>query len=548
MRLQCKIRFKFNEFVITVITCLCLSVHAAPRDIRVGVYNNPPKVMMDSTGKASGIFIELLERIAKKEKLNLKYVYGSWEQSLKRLKNDSIDLMPDVAFSPERDEQYQFNQIAVLSSWLQLFCKKDNIRLISDLNGKAVAVLKGSVQQEVLHRAREQFSLNFNEVVLSETDLIADLVKSGQVDAMLSSRFFGYKKKEDEALIASPLILYPTTLHFATAKGRNLDLLNTIDKHLANMLNEPRSAYYEILLKWLHEKPRTFIPQMVIYIIVSTLIALLFFFILSFILNWKITQRTTELATKNSELSSALDELKHAKEEAVKRERLHAFGQLSCGIAHDFNNLLTPILTYSDILINDSEIQSNTETSKQYLRQIYKAAIHGRDIVQQLQNFYRSARYPENKEILNINQIITEVVDLAKIRWTHHTTGKEISRIEVVFNFSDNAFITGKKSDIHEILLNLVLNAADAMPEGGTLNITTKINTNLEIIVKDTGTGMSEDVVAKCMQPFFTTKGEKGTGMGLTMVQNVLKEHNGYIDIISSPGAGTEIRLLFPLS
>jgi signal transduction histidine kinase len=503
--------------------------------------------MMDSCGKATGIFIDLLEDIAKKEKWNLKYVFGSWELSLNRLENDSIDLMPDVAFASERNERYQFNQITVLSSWLQLFCRKDiSIGSLSDLNGKTIAVLEGSVQQEVLHRAREQFSLSFDEVALPEIEKIIVLIQSGRADAMLSSRFFGYKKTKDEMLIASPLVLYPTTLHFATSKGRNLDLLNSIDRHLADMLNNHSSAYYKIISNWLHEKPRTFIPRIVIYIIISTLMALLFFSILSFMLKWKVKQRTNELTKMNTELYNALSDLKNAQEEAVKRERLHAFGQLSCGIAHDFNNLLTPILTYSDILINDSQMLKNIESSKGYITQIYNAAVHGREIVHRLQDFYRSARYSENKEVINVNKIICDVVNLAKIRWTHHTVENEISRIEVVLNLSDGALITGKKSEIHEILLNLVLNAADAMPEGGMLNITTEINTDLEIIVKDTGIGMSEEVILKCMQPFFTTKGDRGTGMGLTMVQNVMKEHRGTIYIKSKHGEGTEIKLSFP--
>jgi signal transduction histidine kinase len=533
---------------MTVFTIfLSFSTDAASRTIRVGVYNNPPKVLIDSTGKAAGIFIEILESIAEKEQWKLKYVYGSWEQSLNRLVNDSVDLMPDVAYSPDRDKKYQFNQITVLSSWLQLFCRKGlKIESVSDINGKTIAVLEGSVQQEVLRFTRNQFSLDFTEVAFSENQKIIELIQTGKADAMLSSRFFGYKREKDDVLAASPLVLFPTTLHFVTAEGRNSELLNAIDRHLADMLNDANSVYYKIISDWLHEKPRTFIPQVVIYIIVFTVAALLFFFILSFVLKWRVNQRTAELANKNMELSETLDELKIAKNEAVKRERLHAFGQLSCGIAHDFNNLLTPILTYSDLLLNDPKIMSNPVSSKQYLRQIYDAAVHGRDIVHRLQDFYRSPRLSDHQETIDINQLIKDVVDLAKIRWLRHISDTEISRIRVVFNFSDGVLLRGKKSEIHEILLNLVLNAVDAMPEEGVLSISTNLSEGLEIVVKDTGIGMSEDVIAQCSQPFFTTKGEMGTGMGLTMVQNVINEHKGKMTIKSKPGEGTEIRLLFP--
>jgi signal transduction histidine kinase len=159
-----------------------------------------------------------------------------------------------------------------------------------------------------------------------------------------------------------------------------------------------------------------------------------------------------------------------------------------------------------------------------------------------MQQFYHSVVPQAEKDRIDANAVIREVIELTKVHLNNPP-------VEVVTRLCPDAGITARRTDIHEVLLNLVLNAADAMPEGGRLEIVTE-NTGcaLAITVKDSGTGMSEEVREKCLQPFFTTKGAKGTGIGLAMVNNIVKEHGGTITIESAPGAGTSIVMTFPNS
>jgi ABC-type amino acid transport substrate-binding protein len=142
---------------------------AENRVVRVGVYENPPKVFTSESGKPSGIFIDIIEYIAKQEDWELEYVTGTWAEGLDRLARGEIDLMPDVAFTAERDEKFSFHKIQVLSSWFQAYARSDRgIRSILDLNGKRIAILDRSVQQEAFTRFSQGFGLRITLVPVQD--------------------------------------------------------------------------------------------------------------------------------------------------------------------------------------------------------------------------------------------------------------------------------------------------------------------------------------------------------------------------------------------
>ncbi|MCU0609426.1 MAG: transporter substrate-binding domain-containing protein [Chitinispirillaceae bacterium] len=526
-----------NRTAPAVFTLLALLVLVSgetteARTLRVGVYDNPPKIRQDDAGTPRGIFIDVIQYIAKCEKWDLAYVHGTWEECLSRLESDSIDIMPDVALSVQREQRFDFNRIPVLNSWLQVFRGKDAVlETISDLQGKTIAVLEGSTQQAACREISEKFGLEFTLIPLPSYEKAVNEVKSGKADAMVASRFYGYRTNGEKALIPTPVILYPTSLHIAAGRNRHPDILEAIDKHLASMLNDPSSAYYRSLDFWFQEKPRTFIPGFVLWTIASVFAALIFFFITSMVLRWQVRMRTKEL--------------KSAQDEAIKRERLHALGQLASGLAHDFNNLLVPIISYSDIMKENEEECGKKEKVRQCFESINTAARHGTEIVKRMQQFYRAVSSPEEKIRVDTNAIIREAVELVSVRLNR--VPKEGIRIETVLNLGSGTDIIGRKTEIHEMLVNMILNAADAMPSGGRLEIST-VNSGSAVLltVKDSGTGMSDEVKEKCLQPFFTTKGDKGTGMGLLMVSRIVDEHGGRLQIESAPGAGTSFIITFP--
>jgi signal transduction histidine kinase len=336
----------------------------------------------------------------------------------------------------------------------------------------------------------------------------------------------------------TPVLLNPSRLHYAVPQGRNQDLLSAVDKHLAAMQNNGQSVYYQSMVTWIHEGPRFFVPHYIMWAIAIISAAVVFLFLLSLALKWQVRARTREL-------ENTLEKLKSAQDEALKKERLYAFGQLASGVAHDFNNLLVPIVGHIDMLLRPGGLDQRQEVQKG-LETIQGAAEHGRELIVRMQKFYRSARGAEQTERIDINAVIREVVELAGARWKRAAAAGK-APVKVVLNLGEYAKIQGRRTMCHEMYLNLVLNAVDAMPDGGVLEITTeKIDDSVRIAVKDTGVGMTEEVRQKCLQPFFTTKGEQGTGMGLTMVKNIITEHGGKIDIKSRVGQGTTIIIICP--
>ncbi len=520
---------------------------AETRVVRIGVYDNPPKVEVDMQGIPQGIFLDIIEKIAGNEGWELEYVRDTWNGSLESLEQGSIDLMPDVALSDRRRTRFDFNSIAVLNSWVQVYCRKGTaVSSISDLRGKRVAVLEGSIQEHLAADMLRNFNIPFALKPFPDYNTIAHEVASGRVDAVIVSRFYGYRRNKIASLKPTPLILSSTTLHFATGKGRNSGLLTAIDRNLSEMINNPHSAYYTSLNRWLNERPRMFIPSYILWSVSIIAVALFFFFALSVLLRKKVKERTVELEKLNSDLNIALKELKTARDEALKRERLHAFGQLASGLAHDFNNLLFPIMSYASMMLDRAESFDRRKESRENIEKILAAARHGTEIVSRMQQFYYSSREFGKAGYVDLTKVVNEVIDLCRPRLDRE--GKRGRPVEVILDLDKNCMIKGRESDIHEILMNLVLNAADAMPHGGRLTVSTEtVNDFIIITVRDEGTGMPDHVKEKCLEPFFTTKGEEGTGMGLSMVNTIVAEHNGSLQIESVQGEGTRFIITFPI-
>jgi signal transduction histidine kinase/ActR/RegA family two-component response regulator len=245
------------------------------------------------------------------------------------------------------------------------------------------------------------------------------------------------------------------------------------------------------------------------------------------------------------DLQTAYNELHKTQQAVTQQERLKALGQMASGIAHDINNALSPIVGFAELLL---QIETNlTADGKKYLNYIKTAGEDISHIVAGLREFYRLRDEHEALLALNLNRIAEQVVDMTRPRWRDLAQRRRIM-IEMRKDL-DPALpeIVGIESEIREAITNLIINAVDAMPSGGTLTVRTRaIETGLLLEVADTGIGMDEQTRKRCLEPFFSTKGKRGTGLGLAMVYGIMERHEGRIEIESEPGLGTTMRLLFP--
>lgn len=519
--------------------CSCA---AGERVITVGVYQNYPKVFTAKDGSPSGFFVELLEEIAKAESWRIEYRFGTWAEGLEGLSAGRIDLMPDVAVSKAREESYDFNALPVLSEWQQVYARKGAVfGELKDLAGKTVALLEDSRANSTFPELVERLGVEVRIETRRSYQELIESVESGRADAMVVSRFFAFFGYGAGPLRPTPLVFHPSKAAYAAKKGKNADILAGIDAHLAEMINDPDSSYYLLLKKWLREEPETKIPGSLLWALFGVGVAAVFGMLVAGILRWQVNLKTRQLAEKNKDLERALDDLRVAREDALKRERLYAFGQLASGLAHDFNNILSPIGSCVELL----RLSPSKEKMDNYIAIIGNAARSGTAMVERMTHFCKTRELDASKEPVDLSEVARDVVELMEpqVRRLSVLGGREIL---VTQELSASATVMGNRSDVHEMLLNLMLNALDAMPEGGEIVIrTARDDERVALSVSDSGVGMSEEVRANCLSPFFSTKGARGTGMGLAMVASLASRNHGRVEIESKDGEGSTFTVVF---
>lgn len=252
------------------------------------------------------------------------------------------------------------------------------------------------------------------------------------------------------------------------------------------------------------------------------------------------------LQEQNRLLEATLAELKAAQSRLIEQERLRALGQMASGIAHDINNALSPILGFSELLLKRPQNLTQPDKVKHYIEAIHTSAEDAAHIVQRLREFYRHRERNEIFSPVNLNQLVEQCIMLTQPRWKDQAQASGVT-IQVATELGQVPQIGGAVSELREALINLIFNAVDAMPNGGTLTFRTHFDGRaVSLEVHDSGVAMSEEVLKHCLEPFFTTKGEHGSGLGLAMVYGIIKRHEGTIEIHSHPGFGTSMVVQLP--
>jgi len=241
------------------------------------------------------------------------------------------------------------------------------------------------------------------------------------------------------------------------------------------------------------------------------------------------------LVVKNVTKSRELEE------KSAQMKKLTAIGKISSGVAHDFNNVLTVVLGRVQLLRK----LTNDPYFLKSLDMIEKSALDGASKVRKIQEFSRPSDRAMTESV-NLKSIIEEVLEITRPRWDNASKVRGIL-IEPILNLDENLFILGDSSDLRNAFTNIIFNAIDAMINGGILSIKAeKAGNYVRVDFKDTGHGMTEEVVERIFDPFFTTKGVLGSGLGMSEVYGIVKRHNGRIQVESEVGVGTTIKLLFP--
>jgi signal transduction histidine kinase len=260
-----------------------------------------------------------------------------------------------------------------------------------------------------------------------------------------------------------------------------------------------------------------------------------------------VSKRTLELQRQTMELEKTIAELRQTQQQVIQQERMRALNTMACGIAHDLNNGLFIILGFGHILLRDVEKFPENSSERTHLQEIVLAGSDNARLVDRLREFCRPCSAHEPRQAVDLNEVIEQTISLTAPKWQSQASG-EGATIYIEKELQDIPLVCGAPDELREVLTNLVLNAVDAMPRGGCICFRTlQEDQRVRVEISDTGSGMSEEALLHCLEPFFTTKGDRGSGLGLAMSYGIIRRHAGTIEIKSELNKGSTFTISLPV-
>ncbi len=546
--------------------------------IRVGIYENQPKIFTDDQGKASGFWPDIIEYMASTEGWTIEYKHGTWSECLKRLENNEIDIMPDVAYTEGRTKTYAFSHEAIYSSWSRVYARTGTeIQSVLDLDGKKIAVLQGSVNTEGPEGIKELVkSYNISSTFI-DTDSYArvfELVESGEVDAGVVSKDFGYQHETDYKVIKSNVIFQPSLLHFAFPKNSSLTpyLIARIDENIKSLKQDNNSIYYQSLDKWLGARPAgtSVIPIWLIWSLIGIGGMVLLLAAGSLILRSQVRSRTqaltAEINSRNRaevELARYRDHLERLVEERTAELaeknielkqtniRLEEMDRLKsvflASMSHELRTPLNSIIGFTGVILQGMAGEINDEQRKQ-LGIVKSSAAHLLSLISDVLDISKieAGKVELSPEEFKLGDVIQDVIQTFS-----HMAGEKGLKLEM--ELPEDLEVFGDKRRIKQIFMNLVSNAVKFTDSGGVnIAVSTPVEGNVEICVSDTGSGIKEEDMARLFEPFqqvdaLLTKRHEGTGLGLYLTRKLVDLMSGSIWAESTYGSGSEFTLTIPL-
>lgn len=537
--------------------------HADGRTVTVGVYENAPKIFT-SNGKPSGIFVDIIEHIAKAEGWHLRYVPGTWGEGLDRAAKGEIDLMPDVAYMAEREKVYAFHKVPVLTGWSQVYARRGSgIQSILDLNGKRIGALENSIQLETFTRMANSFGLKITLVPVADYKTEFEMIAAGKVDAGLTNRFYGLAHARKAGLEDTPIMFDPASFFFVGAKDTSGELLQAIDRHLTEMKQDPQSAYYAAMKRWTSEEVYFKMPAWLEILGVvlggTLLVSLVGSFVLKHQVNVRtkelrlvnedmerrIAERTHSLQESNAKLYAALDDLAVAKERAEEADRLKS--AFLATMSHELRTPLNSIIGFTGILQQELGGPINEEQQRQ-LTMVRTSANHLLSLISDILDISKieSGQMVVVSESFPLYALIGKVVQT--VRPLAEKKGLQLS-VELP---GGAEMVTGDSRRVEQILLNLLSNAVKFTEQGGVVVRCVQDTEQYVVSVIDTGIGIEADELERLFKPFHQidtglSRKYEGTGLGLSICKKLAELMGGSIRVESRPGKGSTFTVSLPV-
>jgi signal transduction histidine kinase len=510
--------------------------------VKVGLYENSPKIFTDEEGNASGFWPAIIEYIASREGWKIQYVHGTWTECLARLENDEIDMMPDVAYTKERGELYTFSNAAVYASWSRVYARK-GVDILSplDLEGKNVAVLQGSINvegPEGIKQLVSAFHVNCALIELDSYDKVFEMIDSGEADAGVVSKDFGNLHEADFAVVKTDILLQPAYLYFAFPKDSSLTpyLIERVDYHVNELKEDTDSIYYQALEEWLGIAPakKTAIPDSVRWALLGVIVVAFGFAVVSFF-------QRSQFKSKNKALIAESAERK-------KYEELNKLkSDLLSMVSHELRMPLAAIKGYVTMLMNYDDKLANDEKT-QSLVSIEKATNRLTRLVDELLDMSRidAGLLKLDTELADPATVIQQAVAEARLRTPDYgfeadvpAEGLPLVRMDV--------------SRIRQVLDNLLDNAVKYAADGKRVAVSARQHDgDIVFSVTDHGPGIPEQELERIFERMYRIEPQpgssaKGLGLGLSICKALVEAHKGRIWAESQPGEGSRFVFTLPL-
>ena len=519
------------------------------RTLYVGVYENKPLVFVDADGVVRGVFIDILEAIALKEKWQLKYVFGSFSECLDRLEEGRLDLLVCIAPTYERESTLDFSNESVISNWGSIYTHSIEVSSFLDLHGKRIAGEKSDVYFSELQLLLKSFGVESEFVPTTSYADVLLAVERKEVDAGVVARLFGHANARDYNVRENPLAWSPIELGYAVPEGKNADILQAINAHLHEMKENKNSVFYRSLQRWFEDLQFhvQVIPQW-LWVAIGGLIAVLLTFIGgNIVLNYKVKQKTKDLreevfARKKAEQEvirhrDNLEELV-IEQTAELRRALSVKSEFTSMVSHELRTPLTAIKGGIDTLIKGAAGTLSAE-QKGMLDLIGRNVERLHRLINEVLDFQK-----HDAGKVKMNFVDTDLLAIVEEAVTTMKPAADLKGLFLKTQYRVKKCIIECDHDyIMQVLLNLINNGIKFTEKGGVAISVINRKSYAEVCVKDTGCGIMHDDISKLFQSFIqlpnTMNGKtSGTGLGLAISQRIVERHHGRIWVESELGKG----------
>ncbi len=526
----------FAAIVLLFLSALCQPVVAA-RDVRVAMHELRPSLYTDEQGKPAGIFVDLIQDIARKENWNLIYVNGTLQENEDRLAAGQIDLIMALTDTPEREKIYDFNHEAAVASWTQIYALPGaGINTILDLDGKRVAVLRGDVNAIAFRDYAEKFNIHPTYLELDTLDDVFGQTAAGKADAAVAVRVAGQVAAKQYGLSETPVMFFPNSLGFAVPKGKNQDLLQAIDRYLVEGKSDPSSYYSQTMEKWFGEKAGWVIPPYIWWGLGAAAGLAALFVVLSVVLRRQVRRKTAELVRKNEELGAAYEELtsvegelrtnyqKLGKSEQALRQARKKLTYLNSLTSQDILNEIFSLSGYIEL----TKGAGCSESAKAYLGK-------GTEVLNAVES---SLRFAKNYQDLGISPPVWQNVNYVVMNAVSHL---DFSRISRTVNLDGlEIYADPLLEKVFDILMENIVRHAT-----GATQVTLQYRENpdgITILVGDNGPGIPETEKENIFGWTYAMNG----GHGLFLAREILSITGISIRESGEPGKGARFEIMVP--